>query len=152
MSYFNVRVYGLLISPQNEILISDEQSGDRTFSKFPGGGLELGEGLADALKREFMEECNAEIAVLEHFYTTDFYEQSSFNDSQILSIYYLVKPLQPLMLNFKTAVFDFDENTLQSFRWVNLNDLQTGDVTFKTDKTVVELLIKQRNSIKEKNL
>ncbi|ATP55870.1 NUDIX hydrolase [Pedobacter ginsengisoli] len=145
MSYFNVRVYGLLINAENQVLISDEQSGDRIFSKFPGGGLELGEGLIDALKREFMEECNAEIEVLNHLYTTDFYEQSSFNDSQILSIYYTVKALHPLALNFKTEVFDFDENTLQSFRWVDLQDLKTDHVTFKTDKTVVELLIKQRN-------
>jgi 8-oxo-dGTP diphosphatase len=88
MSYFNVRVYGLLINDQQEILISDEQQEGRTFSKFPGGGLELGEGLIDALKREFLEECAAEIEVLNHFYTTDFFEKSSFNDSQILSIYY----------------------------------------------------------------
>ncbi|SHG33725.1 NUDIX domain-containing protein [Pedobacter caeni] len=140
MSYFNVRVYGLLINGEQQVLISDEQSGGRIFSKFPGGGLELGEGLIDALKREFIEECNAEIEVLEHFYTTDFYEKSSFNDSQILSIYYIVKALHPLQLNFKSEVFDFDEDSLQSFRWVDLAALKPEDVTFKTDQTVVELL------------
>lgn len=145
MSFFNVRVYGLLINSENQILISDEQSGGRIFSKFPGGGLELGEGLIDALKREFMEECNAEIEVLSHFYTTDFYEQSSFNDSQILSIYYIVKETQPLELNFKTIAFDFDSGNLQAFRWVNLQDLNTDDVTFKTDKTVIELLLTKRS-------
>lgn len=143
MSYFNVRVYGLLINQKNEVLVSDEQSGGRTFSKFPGGGLELGEGLKDALKREFMEECNAEIEVLGHLYTTDFYEQSSFNDSQILSIYYLVKETDPLLLDFKTVPFDFNEGTLQSFRWIALDKLSIDDVTFKTDKTAVELLLKQ---------
>lgn len=143
MSYFNVRVYGLLINTNNEVLISDEQSGGRIFSKFPGGGLELGEGLADALKREFMEECNAQIEVLGHLYTTDFYEQSSFNDSQILSIYYLVKAIDPLNLNFKTEAFDFDEGSLQSFRWIALDKLGEDDVTFKTDKTAVDLLLKQ---------
>lgn len=143
MSYFNVRVYGILINKENQVLISDEQSGGRVFSKFPGGGLELGEGLADALKREFMEECDAEIEVLGHLYTTDFYEQSSFNDSQILSIYYLVKEVRPLLLNFKIEPFDFDEGTLQSFRWISLDVLKTDDVTFKTDKTAIELLLKQ---------
>ncbi|TKC58447.1 NUDIX domain-containing protein [Pedobacter hiemivivus] len=143
MSYFNVRVYGLLINTNSEVLISDEQSGGRIFSKFPGGGLELGEGLADALKREFMEECNAEIEVLGHLYTTDFYEQSSFNDSQILSIYYMVKAVHPLEINFKTEAFDFDEGSLQSFRWIALDKLKEDDVTFKTDKTAVDLLLKQ---------
>lgn len=144
MSYFNVRVYGLLINADNQVLVSDEQSGGRTFSKFPGGGVEIGEGVIDALKREFMEECNAEIEVIRHLYTTDFYEQSSFNDSQILSIYYLVKETRPLELIYKTAVFDFDEGTLQSFRWINLKDLNTGDVTFRTDKTAIELLLKEK--------
>ncbi|MFP5081904.1 NUDIX domain-containing protein [Pedobacter sp. JCM 36344] len=143
MSYFNVRVYGVLINHDNKVLISDEQSGGRTFSKFPGGGLELGEGLIEALKREFMEECNSEIEVVSHFYTTDFYEQSSFNDSQILSIYYLVKESKPLVLTFKTTAFDFDADSHQSFRWVSLSELKAEDVTFRTDKTVIELLLKQ---------
>lgn len=144
MSYFNIRVYGLLVNPDNEVLISDEQSGGRTFTKFPGGGLELGEGLIDALKREFIEECNAEIEVLSHLYTTDFYEQSSFNDSQIISIYYLVKPVNALNLNFKVEVFDFDEHALQSFRWIALDRLSENDVTFKTDKMAIARLLKTR--------
>ena len=34
MSYFNVRVYGLLINPNNEVLISDEEEYGFRFSKF----------------------------------------------------------------------------------------------------------------------
>jgi 8-oxo-dGTP diphosphatase len=141
MSYFNVRVYGLLINSANQLLVSDEQSGGRSFSKFPGGGVEYGEGLIDALKREFMEECEAEIEVISHFYTTDFFEKSSFNDSQIISIYYLVREAGPLKLNYKTKVFDFDPDTLQSFRWISLDELSEEDVTFRTDKTAVSLLL-----------
>jgi 8-oxo-dGTP diphosphatase len=143
MSYFNVRVYGLLINNEQQILISDEKQGDKAFSKFPGGGLELGEGLKDALKREFMEECAAEIEVINHFYTTDFFEKSSFNDSQVVSIYYFVKPVAPLDLPVKTAQFDFDAGSSQSFRWTNLSSLTEDDVTFRTDKTVVKLLKEQ---------
>src|ERR1700743_3993921 len=118
MYQFNVRVYGLLINDRNEILISDEQEYGMRFVKFPGGGLEHGEGLLDGLKREFMEECNAEVAVTEHFYTTDFFVKSAFNDSQIISVYYLVKPIGKLNLNFKTKPFDFDGEGegLQAFR------------------------------------
>ena len=143
MSYFNIRVYGLLINTRNEILLSDEFEYGQNFTKFPGGGLELGEGLIDALKREFIEECNAEVEVTGHFYTTDFYEKSSFNESQVISIYYLVKEVNPLQLSFKTRIFDFDTNSTQSFRWVNINELEVKDVTFKTDQTVVTLLKKQ---------
>ncbi len=86
MYQFNVRVYGLLINEKQEILISDEQEYGMQFTKFPGGGLEYGEGLIEGLKREFVEECNVEVEVTSHFYTTDFFVKSAFNDSQIISI------------------------------------------------------------------
>jgi len=145
MSYFNVRVYGLLINHNNEVLVSDEEEYGFRFSKFPGGGLELGEGLIDGLKREFVEECEAEIDVLSHFYTTDFYEKSSFNDSQVISVYYLVKEKAPLQLAFKDKIYDFDGEgeILQAFRWVKIEDLNIEEITFKTDKTVTQLLKNQ---------
>ena len=139
---FNVRVYGLLIDEFNRILISDEEEYGFRFSKFPGGGLEYGEGLIDGLKREFLEECEAEVDVLEHFYTTDFFCKSVFNDSQIISVYYLVSPKNPLQLKFKDTVFDFDDegNIRQAFRWKLVDELDVTDVTFPTDQKVIELL------------
>ncbi|MFI5139864.1 MAG: NUDIX domain-containing protein [Sphingobacteriales bacterium] len=140
---FNVRVYGLLINADDEILISDEQEYGMRFTKFPGGGLEHGEGLTDGLKREFMEECGAEIEVTSHFYTTDFYVKSAFNNSQVISVYYLVKNINPLNLTFKTAVFDFDGegDVLQSFRRVKLDDLNPDDFLFPADQYVAKLLL-----------
>jgi 8-oxo-dGTP diphosphatase len=145
MALFNVRVYGLLINERDEILISDEQEYGMRFTKFPGGGLELGEGLTEGLKREFIEECNVEIVILSHYYTTDFFVKSAFNNSQIISVYYLVKNISPLNLDIKTKVFDFDGEgeTLQSFRWIKLNELSAAEFTFPIDKHVAELLIKQ---------
>lgn len=143
MSRFNVRVYGLLMNESNQVLVSDEQEYGMQFSKFPGGGLEYGEGLIDGLKREFDEECNVEIEVVSHFYTTDFFVKSAFNDTQVISVYYLVKNLSPLNLMFKNVQFDFEGEgeILQSFRWINLADLKEEDVTFPTDKHVVKLLL-----------
>jgi 8-oxo-dGTP diphosphatase len=140
---FNVRVYGLLINDNNQVLISDEQEYGIRFTKFPGGGLEFGEGLIDGLKREFMEECNAAVEVTGHFYTTDFFVKSAFNDSQVISVYYRVKNTGPLNLTFKTKVFDFDGEgeVLQSFRWVKLTDLDSEDFLFPTDKAVAQLLM-----------
>jgi ADP-ribose pyrophosphatase YjhB (NUDIX family) len=142
MYQFNVRVYGLLINGHNEILISDEQEYGMRFTKFPGGGLEYGEGLIDGLKREFIEECNTEIEVISHFYTTDFFVKSAFNESQVISIYYKVKNLSDLKLSIKTLVFDFDGDgdILQSFRWVKIAGLKPDDFLFPTDQHVVKLL------------
>jgi 8-oxo-dGTP diphosphatase len=145
MYQFNVRVYGLLINDQQEILISDEQEYSMQFTKFPGGGLEYGEGMTDGLKREFVEECNVEVEVLSHFYTTDFFVKSAFNDSQIISVYYLVKNTAPLGLAMKQIPFDFDESgdVLQAFRWIKLQDLKESDFTFPIDQHVAKLLIEK---------
>jgi len=145
MYLFNVRVYGILVNEQGEVLISDERTENVSFTKFPGGGLEYGEGLLDALKREYMEETGLEVEVLKHIYTTDFWEKSSFNDSQIISIYYQVNPINQVELNIKTKKFDFTEKSvegkLQSFRLIPLDKLKSEDLTFKTDQVAwVEFL------------
>lgn len=146
---FNVRVYGILMDDQNRVLISDERTQNVCFTKFPGGGLEYGEGLLDALKREFMEECNLPIAIVKHIYTTDFYEKSSFNNSQIISIYYQVEPLEKLAVNLKNKPFDFNPipkdciiDKEEAFRLVAINLLQKEDLTFKTDQIAWENFLK----------
>jgi 8-oxo-dGTP diphosphatase len=143
--HHSLRVYGLLINGADEILISDEKEYGMLFSKFPGGGLEYGEGTIDGLKREFMEECDAEIEVLNHFYTTDFFLKSAFSDAQIVSIYYTVKNTSSLDLKIKQVPFDFDEEgeVLQAFRWVKIKDMKVEDVTFPIDQHVVKLLREQ---------
>lgn len=140
---FNVRVYGLLINDNQEILVSDEREYGMQFTKFPGGGLEYGEGLTDGLKREFMEECNLNIEIVNHFYTTDFFVKSAFNDSQIISVYYVVQNTQPIELTIKTVRFDFDGDIepLQSFRWIKLSDMNESDFTFPIDLHVAKLLL-----------
>ncbi|RKR85005.1 NUDIX domain-containing protein [Mucilaginibacter gracilis] len=144
MALFNVRVYGLLVNDEHQILISDEKEYGMLFSKFPGGGLEYGEGLIDGLKREFMEECNMPIEVIKHFYTTDYFVKSLFGEAQLISVYYLVKNIAPVNLPIKTKPFDFDTEgeVLQAFRWASLEHITPTDVTFPIDKHVVELLNK----------
>lgn len=142
---FNVRVYGILRNERDELLVSDEFEYERSFSKFPGGGLEYGEGLRDGLKREFREECNAEISVGAHFYTTDFFVKSAFGPGQVISVYYQVALLQPLQLDVKTKAFDFtgqDGPVKQSFRWIPLSVIRPEDLSFPIDRHVVELILK----------
>ena len=76
---FNLRVYGILINEQNQLLVSDEYIRGMKITKFPGGGLEFGEGTRDCLKREFLEEMNLNVEVGKHLYTTDYFQLSSFN-------------------------------------------------------------------------
>ena len=51
---FTLRVYGLLMH-EGRVLVSDELIKGQRITKFPGGGLEYGEGLKDCLVREIRE-------------------------------------------------------------------------------------------------
>lgn len=144
-SRFTIRVYGLIINHRNEVLVSDEFQLDMKMTKFPGGGMHFGEGTLDCLKREMMEECGQEIEGIEHFYTTDFYQKALFwDDYQLMSIYYLARMKEPVRVKISTSAFDFEEmtNGNQSFRWVSIEELNTGEFTFPIDKHVA-LLLKQ---------
>src|SRR3982750_4232419 len=97
MHFFNIRVYGILVNDKNQVLVSDEYIRGNYYTKFPGGGLEFGEGTRDCLAREFMEEMNLKVEVGEHLYTTDFFQMSAFNPKfQIVSIYYYVTALEEI--------------------------------------------------------
>src|SRR5215213_6968905 len=116
MSQFNIRVYGILINEQQQVLVSDEFIRGTYFTKFPGGGLEFGEGTRDCLKREFMEEMKLNVQVGEHIYTTDFFQLSAFNPGhQIISIYYFAHALEPITTPLRDKPFDFDEQQLDIY-------------------------------------
>jgi 8-oxo-dGTP diphosphatase len=145
--HFNVRVYGVLIE-KGHVLVCDELIKGHEITKFPGGGLEHGEGTIDCLKREFVEETGHAVEVTEHFYTTDFYQKSAYNPNhQILSIYYLVRPLEGFMVKSTDKIFDFVNKTdyAQTFRWIDVKKISGADFTLPIDKKVGEL-IKERFS------
>ncbi len=144
MKKFIIRVYGIIINNQNEVLVSDEFERETYMTKFPGGGLEYGEGPVDCLIREFKEECNEqEIQNIRHFYTTDFYQKALFyKNAQLISIYYLAQLKNPIRFHLSNKAFDFEikNNHGQSFRWVKIKKLKEDDITFPIDKFVARLL------------
>ena len=147
---FNIRVYGILINEQKQVLVSDEYIRGMYITKFPGGGLEPGEGTRDCLKREFLEEMNLNVEVGEHIYTTDFFQVSAFNkDHQIISIYYFVKALEEIKAPLREKEFDFDERELkmyadtgetETFRFVDWQNFSAVSVSLPIDKIIASLL------------
>lgn len=148
-----IRVYGILLDENKRVLLSDEFIRGDYFTKFPGGGLELGEGTRDCVKREFKEETGLDVIVGEHIYTTDYYQQSAFNpNDQIISIYYFVHANDVSGLNIKTKVFDFELDQIadikgqsEVLRWIEWNDFNEDAVSLPIDKIVVRMLKKMNN-------
>ena len=149
----SIRVYGILINEQKQVLVSDEYIRGNYFTKFPGGGLEVGEGTKDCLAREFIEEMNLKVAVGEHIYTTDIYQQSAFNAAhQILSIYYFAKAIEEIKVPLRNKIFDFDEQQLkiyestkqiETFRFINWTDFSSDAMTLPLDKIAAGIVKKQ---------
>ena len=147
---FNIRVYGILINQQKQVLVSDELIRGNYYTKFPGGGLEFGEGTRDCLKREFMEEMNLLVEIGEHIYTTDFYQMSAFNPShQIISIYYQAHALEPITVPLRTTPFHFDEAQMnvyastgetETFRFIDWSHFSPDSVSLPIDKVVAQLI------------
>ena len=147
---FNLRVYGIMINDTKQVLVSDEFIRGNYYTKFPGGGMEPEEGTRDCLKREFKEEMDLDVSVEDHIYTTDFFQMSAFNPAdQIISIYYFVKPLQPITVPLRTKEFEFDEaqmkvytekNEIETFRFIDWNNFSEASVTLPIDKVVAGIL------------
>ncbi len=142
-----MRVYGILVK-EGKLLVSDEFIKGKEITKLPGGGLEFGEGLADCVVREFKEELDLVISVKNHFYTTDFFVTSAFHvDSQVISIYYVVKAEEEIKITAAVKKFDFKKKVegAQSFRWLDINKLSENDFTFVIDRRVAGLISEQKN-------
>lgn len=150
---FNLRVYGILINSERLVLVSDELIRGSYITKFPGGGLEFGEGTRDCLRREFLEEMNLKVEIGEHIYTTDYFQISAFNpEHQIISIYYFAKALEPIKAPLRNIPFDFDEKQLkvyeekretETFRFINWDNFSAESVTLPIDK-IVATMVKEK--------
>jgi len=137
MYRFNIRIYGICINERNEVLLSDESFRNLDFTKFPGGGLEFGEGTIDCLKREFLEEFNLEIEVGELFYLTDFFQVSAFSEKdQVISIYYRIRAdlnsLDHLIANHSGE---------EKLHWKKLSELNEDMLSLPIDKIVAGKLV-----------
>lgn len=126
----NIRVYALCIKDDKILALHEEYAGD-FLTKLPGGGLEFGESVIECLKREFQEELNLEIEVIEHFYTQDDFLVSRFRDNeQLLTIYYLaeIKNEEDLLIL---------DPCIEKAEWISLD----GDNPFllPIDKRVFEI-------------
>ena len=150
MSNFNLRVYGILINEKNQVLVSDEYIRGGLYTKFPGGGLEFGEGTRECLKRELREELGIESEIGDHIYTTDYFQMSAFRPTdQIISIYYFAKQLEELKVPLRTKPFDFDEKQMdiynktgetETFRLIDWDNFSEDVVTLPIDKIVAKMI------------
>lgn len=128
----NVRVYACAVKDKKVLTLFEEYAGV-PLMKLPGGGLELGEGVLDCLHREFEEELNVKVEILEHFYTQEQFLTSRFRENeQLLTIYYLVR-----IINEED--FLIMDPCIEKVEWVDI-DTQENPFPLPIDKIVFDKL------------
>lgn len=134
MKPFNIRVYGVLVHNEKLLIVNEPFLGEKIF-KFPGGGLEFGEGTRDCLIREFKEELNLDIITGNHIYTQDYFLQSALDPKeQIVMIYYRVETED-------ISTLKINDSPLNAVIWKELDELTEEDVSLPADKRVVRMLL-----------
>jgi len=122
---FQIRVsaYGIIRNKENILLVNTRSSG-KWF--FPGGQVEIGETLKNALKREVMEETGIKIKI-EKFLTFKelyFYYDPLNKAWQNYAFFYICKP-ETLKLTEKNQI-EFDESEKPA--WINLSKLNKNNL------------------------
>jgi 8-oxo-dGTP pyrophosphatase MutT (NUDIX family) len=87
---FSSRIYGVL-REGGKVLLTRSRFRERTFINYPGGGVELREAPADALRREFLEETGLRVRLVRTLYSSEGCHLSTQMAVQIVSTYWLVE-------------------------------------------------------------
>jgi len=121
-------VCAILINEKNEILCTKRKNIGELANKweFPGGKIEIGESLENALIREINEELLIRISSPVHFHTT-YYEYQSFT----ITLHAFISKL----INTSYTLVDHADA-----RWLSINEITTLDWA-DADRPIVEKLI-----------
>lgn len=136
---WNLRVYLLITNAEGSaLLVAKESIREHTYTKLPGGGVEWGEGIADAAHREAREELGCAIVLHQQYYFTDYYLPSLFRSSdQVVALYYTASLIDADHL-LHTARFPARDGSDQYFEWIPLHALDPAAFTLASDRLVLE--------------
>lgn len=137
---FNIRVYGIAIQGY-KVLLCKEWIGSLEMVKFPGGGLEFGEGLIEGLEREIEEEMGQRPSIGKHIYTTEHFVKSAFKQNeQLISVYYKMHLLQ----DFPKGRQALNDHHFIEFFWADFRDNLSDLLSFPIDQLVARIIGKNR--------
>ncbi|OCL26572.1 ADP-ribose pyrophosphatase [Orenia metallireducens] len=139
MQYPEPTVGAIIFNPDNKILLCKSHKWDNKYV-IPGGHIELGESMEDALKREILEETGLEIydikliSLKESIYSDNFHKQKHF-----IFIDYICK----------TDSYSVTLNEeAQEYNWVDLDEIDNYKLGGFTKELLTELKNKQNSKHK----
>lgn len=111
--------------------------------KLPGGGLELGEGPAECVVREFAEELDVNVKIGRLLHTTSGFVQSAFRkNEQVIAIHYLIKCEEEIKSYDTIQTTNVGRENIHHFEWRELNKELLCHFTFEMDREALSQLSK----------
>ncbi|MDD2786359.1 MAG: NUDIX domain-containing protein [Patescibacteria group bacterium] len=120
---FRPAAYAIVIHEDKLLMTVVRSTGKYTL---PGGGIDIGERMEDALKRELKEECGIEIEIITpaFFKETFFYYEPLDRAWQCHSFCFLCKPLSS---NLTDELNEEEDESIQP-QWVDLKSLTLQNI------------------------
>ena len=82
-----VRVAGILIE-DDRVLLIEHTKNDRSYWLLPGGGVDWGESIEEAIKREFLEETNLTVEIENFLFISE--TLAPDNTKHVINLYFRV--------------------------------------------------------------
>jgi ADP-ribose pyrophosphatase YjhB (NUDIX family) len=116
---FRPSVYAIIVNDGNVLLLNTTHTG--TYS-LPGGGIEIGEPIEDALKREVREETGLEIEII-NFYRFEeqffYYDPGQVAFHSFLFFYVCLPKTIQIRQDIK-----INDDSVELPRWIKINELE----------------------------
>lgn len=115
-----VRVCGVLIEDDKLLMAVHHNIGKRgIFWAPPGGGLEYGESVEDALKREFLEETGLEVEIEKYMFTHEFFDLPLHG----IELFFLVRKVGGILITGVDPEMDKDKQTIENMVFTSFKEL-----------------------------
>ncbi|MCA9440990.1 MAG: NUDIX domain-containing protein [Candidatus Omnitrophica bacterium] len=125
-----IRVAALILR-EGRILLAEHEKGGRRYWLLPGGGVEFGESLEEALQRELMEEAGLEIEVGDLLWTLDSIPPDKHR--HVLNLIFRAEALSDQLIPVQ-------EKVLQGVKWMPLEDFPSLTLYPNTKKEILAYL------------
>jgi 8-oxo-dGTP diphosphatase len=140
----HIGIYGIIINKQQILVIQKNRGPYKGKFDLPGGGMEYGEDLDTAIKREIKEEVGGDIQKIEPFinisYTAEWIENNTPTTTYHIGMYYLVTLQQPFAV--KT---DPDGHDSDGALWINISSIHEENTAPIAYKAISKYLEKNEN-------